>query len=97
VETYVVLRRSGWPTAQELKQATARSATEVERMADYVASIHSYVLEERERRIGTLCICRAASPEALRRHADAALLPIDEIIKVTDTVIVRSDRAAEAV
>ena len=39
----------------------------------------------------------ASSPEAIRRHAAAADLPVDEIVKVADTVIVRPDpQPAEA-
>ena len=33
----------------------------------------------------------ASSPGAIRRHAGAADLPVDEIIPVADTVIVRPD------
>ena len=38
-----------------------------------------------------VCIYQASSPEAIRRHAAAADLPVDEIVKVADTVIVRPD------
>ena len=96
METYVVLRRSGWRTAQQLQEATSRSLEEGERMPDEVAWIRSYVLEERDRTVGTVCIFRAASPEAIRRHASAADLPLDEIVKVADTVLVRPDPVAAA-
>ena len=43
------------------------------------------------RRVGTVCIYQATSPEAIRAHASAADLPVDEIIRVADTVIVRPD------
>jgi hypothetical protein len=33
----------------------------------------------------------ASSPEAIREHAKAAELPVDEIVKVADTVVVRDD------
>jgi hypothetical protein len=33
----------------------------------------------------------ATSPEAIRRHATAADLPVDEIVAVADTVVVRPD------
>ena len=91
MQTYVVLRRSGWRTAQDLRNSNARLHEEAERMPDDVAWIRSYVLEEHDRTIGTVCIFQAAGPEAIRRHAAAAELPIDEIIKVADTVIVRED------
>lgn len=91
METYVVVRRGGWRDAVELSDATARSIAESERMSDDVTWIRSYVLEERDGRLGTACIYRASSPEAVRRHAAAADLPVDEIVKVADTVIVLPD------
>jgi sporulation protein YlmC with PRC-barrel domain len=54
------------------------------------------VLEEDGGSVGTVCVYQASSPEAIRRHADAADLPVDEIVKVADTVIVREDPAPPA-
>jgi hypothetical protein len=48
---YVILRRSGWRSAEDLKE----------------------------------------SPEAIREHASRAILPVDEIIPVAHTVLVRPD------
>ena len=53
METYVVVRRGGWRDAVELSDATARSIAESERMSDDVTWIRSYVLEERDGRLGT--------------------------------------------
>jgi sporulation protein YlmC with PRC-barrel domain len=91
METYVILRRGGWRTAADLAAAAERSTVEGERMPDDVAWIRSYVLEELDGSVGTACVYQASSPEAIRRHAAAADLPIDEIVKVADTVIVRPD------
>jgi thiamine biosynthesis protein ThiC len=96
METYVILRRGGWRTADDLAAAAERSTTEGERMPDDIAWIRSYVLEELDGSVGTVCIYQASSPEAIRRHAAAAELPVDEIVKVADTVIVRSDPAVVA-
>jgi hypothetical protein len=60
-------------------------------MPDDVRWIRSYVLEEGGGSVGTVCIYEASSPEAIRRHAAAADLPVDEIIAVADTVVVRPD------
>lgn len=41
-----------------------------------------------------MCIYEASSPEAIREHAEHAEragLPVDEIVPVADTVVVRSD------
>jgi sporulation protein YlmC with PRC-barrel domain len=97
METYVILRRNGWRTADDLSQAAARSTAEGERMADDVAWLRSYVLEERDGTVGTVCIYQASSPEAIRRHAAAADLPVDEIVRVADTVVVRPDPVVETV
>jgi hypothetical protein len=92
METYVILRRNGWRSGGDLEAAAARSTDEGERMADDIRWIRSYVLAEPGNGgLGTVCIYQATSPEAIRRHAAAAGLPVDEIIQVADTVIVRPD------
>ena len=97
METYVILRRGGWRTAEDLQEAATRSTLEGGRMSDDVRWIRSYVTAETDGRVGTVCVYQATSPEAIRRHAGAADLPVDEIVKVADTVIVRPDRSAVAV
>jgi uncharacterized protein DUF4242 len=47
--------------------------------------VYSYVLEECDRTLGSICIVEASSPEAVRRHAAAADLPVDEIVRVAAT------------
>jgi hypothetical protein len=91
MQTYVVVRRSAWPTVDEQREADIRSAFEAARMADDIECITSYVLEESDLSLGTVCIFQAANPEAVRRHAAAADLPVDEIVKVLDTVLARPD------
>ena len=49
------------------------------------------MLEEGAGTVGTVCIYQASSPEAIRKHASLADLPVDEIIAVADTVLVRPD------
>ena len=92
MDLYAILRRSGWRSGAELEEAAGRS-TKVgnEDMADDIRWIRSYVLEEDGGSVGTVCIYEATSPEAIRKHADLADLPVDEIIKVGDTVVVRPD------
>lgn len=92
METYVILRRGAWGSAEELGEAAARS-TRVgdEEMSDDIRWIRSYVLSESDGRVGTVCVYQASSPEAIREHAARADLAADEIIPVADTVIVRPD------
>jgi hypothetical protein len=92
VNTYVILRRSGWQSPEELQEAAGRSSkVGDEEMSDDIRWIRSYVLEEDGGSVGTVCIYQATSPEAIRDHASRAMLPVDEIIPVADTVIVRPD------
>jgi sporulation protein YlmC with PRC-barrel domain len=94
MQTYLIVRRDGWRTPEELDAAAARS-TRVgdEEMSEDVRWIRSYVLDEGSGSVGTVCIYQATSPEAIRRHAERAELPIDEIVAVADTVVVRPDPA----
>ncbi len=91
---YAILRRSGWKSPGDLQEAAKRSTEEGERMSDDIRWIRSYVLEEGGGSVGTVCIYEATSPEAIREHASAAELPVDEIIQIADTVIVRPDPVA---
>jgi thiamine biosynthesis protein ThiC len=92
VNTYVILRRSGWRSPEELGEAAGRSRqVGDEQMSDEVRWIRSYVLEEGGGSVGTVCIYQATSPEAIRKHASLADLPVDEIVAVADTVVVRPD------
>jgi hypothetical protein len=92
MELYAILRRSGWRSPAELEEAAGRS-TKVgnEQMSDDVRWIRSYVLAEGDGTVGTVCIYEATSEDALRKHASLADLPVDEVIRVADTVIVRPD------
>jgi hypothetical protein len=96
LETFVILRRGGWRTAEDLQEAAARSTAEGEKMPDDVRWIRSYVTAEPDGTVGTVCIYEASSPEAIRAHASRAVLPVDEIVKVADTVIVRPDPVPSA-
>jgi hypothetical protein len=92
---YVILRRGGWKSAQELEVAGGRSKQVAdEQMPDDIKWIRSYVLEEGAGSVGTVCVYEASSPEAIRRHASLADLPVDEIISVADTVVIRPDPVA---
>ena len=91
MNTYVILRRDGWHTPEDLERDGARSKEVGDGMADDVRWIRSYALKEPSGEVGTVCVYQATSPEAIRRHAHAASLPCDEIIEVADTIILRPD------
>jgi sporulation protein YlmC with PRC-barrel domain len=92
MDTYVILRRRGWKTPEDLQVAGKRSG-EVgdEEMSDDIRWIRSYALAEDDGTVGTVCVYQASSPEAIREHASRAGLPADEVIAVADTILVRPD------
>lgn len=94
MDTYVIIRRNGWSSAAALGEAAERSTAVGNTMSGDIAWIRSYVLDEGDGAVGTVCVYQASGPEAIRRHAEAADLPVDEIIHVADTVIVRPDPSA---
>jgi hypothetical protein len=95
MDIYTIRRRNAWANAEELEAAAARSAAEGDKEGSGVRWIRSYVLAEDSGEVGTVCIYEADSPEAIRKHADAADLPVDEVVPVADTVIVLQALAAK--
>ena len=92
MKLYVITRPSGWGSPEDLQAAAARSRqVGDEQMSDDIRWIRSYVLEEGGGSVGTVCIYQASSPEKIREHASLADLPVDAIIPVADTVLVRPD------
>jgi hypothetical protein len=82
---YLIMRRNGWRTPDELRDALDRSSAESEWLS--VRRLRSYVLAELDGGLGTVCVYDAPSPEAVRLHAYRASLPVDEIVAVADTVV----------
>jgi hypothetical protein len=91
MELYVIVRRNGFASPDDLQAAAARSTAEGDKPGSGVRWIRSYVTSEESGELGTFCIYEADSPEAIRAHAAAAVLPVDEIVPVADTVVVRPD------
>ncbi|MEX2125075.1 MAG: DUF4242 domain-containing protein [Woeseia sp.] len=97
MQTFVIRRRSNWRDAAELEAAAARSSkVGKEEMPTKVRWIRSYVVQEDDGRLGTICIYQATDAEAIREHARRAGLQADEITPVVNTVIVRDDPTKES-
>ena len=94
MDLYVIRRRSNWDSSEDLEATAAKSTAEGEKMSDEVRWIRTYVVEEDDGKLGTLCIYEGTSAEAIRRHADNTGMSADETTKVADTVIVRDDPVA---
>jgi len=97
MKTYAIRRKSAWKSATELEATAARSARiGNEEMSDQVRWIRSYVVEEANGTLGTVCIYQAVSPDAIRDHARRVGMPADDVMPVVRTVIVREDPAEAA-
>jgi hypothetical protein len=94
MELYVIRRRSNWGGEEELEATAAKSSAEGEKMSDEVRWIRSYVVQEDDGKLGTVCLYEAVSAEALRRHAANTGMSADEVNSVAGTVIVREDPVA---
>ncbi len=93
MDLYGIIRRNGWASGEDLETAAGRSTEEGDKPDSGVRWIRSYVLAEENGAVGTFCVYEADSPEAIRAHAQAADLPVDEIVPIADTVVVRPDPA----
>ena len=91
METYLIMRRGAWREPDELRAAGARSTQEADKTPDDIRWLRSYVLAETSGELGTVCIYQASSPEAIRSHAYRAGLPVDEIVAVAASLVVRPD------
>jgi len=89
---YGVLRRGGWHSYADLAAALERAAHVAdEQFPDDLRWLRSYVLNEDRGQAGTFCVYEAISPEAIRRHAAHARLPVDEIVAIAGTLIAGHD------
>lgn len=99
MKLYTIRRRNAWKNAQEL-ETTASVSAKIgnEQMSDKVRWIRSYVVEEEDGTLGTVCIYQAVSMDAIRDHANRVGMPANEITPVARTVVVREDpqEASEA-
>jgi hypothetical protein len=94
---YVIRRRSGWKTAADLEKTASVSARiGNEEMSDRVRWIRSYVVQESDGQLGTVCIYQAVDEAAIVEHARRVGMPADEITPVEGTVIVRDDPVEDA-
>ena len=94
MQLYVIMRRNGFRDPDDLQAAAARSAAEGDKPGSGVRWIRSYAVAEASGEVGTVCIYEADSPEAIRAHAKASIMPADEIVPVAETVVVRPDPVA---
>ena len=97
MDLYAIRRRNEWRSPEDLEKTAAKSSEVGDgEMSDQVRWIRSYVTQDDDGTLGTICIYEASSPEAIRKHASRADLPVDEIIPIVDTVVIRPDPVTAA-
>jgi len=92
MDTFVIRRRNAWKNTQEL-EATAAVSLRIgnQEMSDKVRWIRSYVVDEDDGTLGTVCIYQAVDAHAIREHARRVGMPAHEINLIAKTVVVRED------
>jgi hypothetical protein len=96
MELYGILRRNGWATLEDLEVAGKKSAEVGDQDGSGVRWIRSYALREESGEIGTFCVYEGDDPAAIKKHAEDAGLPCDEVIPIATTVVIRPDPASVA-
>jgi hypothetical protein len=97
MKLYAILRRAAWSDEDSLRAAASRSAQVAgDDMPDDITWIRSYVVEDAGATLGAICIYQASSPEAIREHAARVGMPADEILAVSDVLVLRPDPEALA-
>jgi hypothetical protein len=97
MKTFVIRRRNAWKNTQEL-EATAALSRKIGdgEMSHQVRWIRSYVVQEADGTLGTVCVYQATGPQAIREHANRVGMPADEITPVEATVVIRDDPKVDA-
>ena len=87
---YLVPRTRAWLSAEEVAAATD-CVPAVNETIDGIRWIRSYIVAEDDGSFSGYCVYDASDPEALRRHADALMLPTDAIKPVVATIVAAPD------
>ena len=88
---YLVPRTRAWLSEEELAAVTGCLPAVNDAMEGDVRWIRSYIVAEEDGTFSGYCVYEAADPEALRRHADALMLPTDAVKPVAATLVAAPD------
>jgi len=91
MNTYVIRRRSGWRSSDDLREVELRSREVEVDMSGDIRCIRSYVVREADGCIGTVSVYQASSREKICEHAERAGIPVTEIVHVAGTMLVNPD------
>ena len=72
MDLYMIRRREAWKSPEELGRPRSARSRSPMTIPEDIAWIRSYVIEEADGTLGTLCIYQASSEDAVRSHADGS-------------------------
>ena len=89
---YIIFRKNAWPDEAALERAASRSArvasTELEGRVRWV---RTYVYEEDDGTLGSVCIYQATDRDVVIEHARRADLACHDVRPIARTVIIETD------
>ena len=88
---YLVPRTRIWLSEEEVAAAIDCLPAVNETSREHVRWIRSYFVAEEDGTFSAYCVYEASSPEMLRRHAEALMLPTDAIKPVAVTIVAAPD------
>lgn len=92
MKLYTIRRRQAWDSPEEVQAVAERAKAVADRdFPSEVRWIRSYVLDDQDGTLGSLCVYQAIDADAIRRHSRRVGMPADEIHEVLETVLVRPD------
>lgn len=91
MDLYVIRRRGAWANMEQVKAASDRSRLVGEEMSDRIRWIRSYVVNESDGRVGSVCIYQARDEQSLHEHGRRIGAPGEEFSLVSTTAVARAD------
>lgn len=91
---YIIMRRHAWADTAELERAAGRSSRVcIQEMPDRLRWLHTYICEEEDGTLGSICVFEAIDAGAVREHARRAGLACDAVLPIARTVFVAEEEA----
>ena len=92
MKDYVIFRKNAWPDEAALERAAGRSARVIStELEGRVRWLRSYVYEEEDGTLGSVCIYQASDRDVVFEHARRADLACDDVRPIARTVIIEND------
>ena len=90
MDTYLIFRRN-LCAPEDLPEVDRRSQAELDARPDTVRKLRSYVFEEADGTLGTICIYDAVNEDAIRYHGTCASVSDSEVMRATAIDVHRPD------